>query len=237
MFKKTASFLLIGLLAMPVQAALLGNETSQIIVTGQGTVKAQADTAQVLIGVEKLEMTAAAAQQTASQKINNILSALEKMGIPKNKLETTQINLYPQYNYDKGKRTLIGYNANNQLKASIDNLPDLGKVIDNAVAAGATNIDGITFALRDEAPLKQAALQQAFRDAENKAQGLAAAANLTIKKVKQIQEANAQVISPLNNLKAMALDSTGAGSETTVSPGKVVVKGEVSVLYECGPKK
>jgi uncharacterized protein YggE len=62
---------------------------------------------------------------------------------------------------------------------------------------------------------------------------IAAASGLTLTKIKRIQEAGAQVISPASGMRAFQ----EAKSETPISPGKIEIHGNLTVIYECRPKK
>ena len=228
--------LLLSLLPLPTRAALLKGDETQIAVSGTGVVKAEPDAAYVSIGVERTEKTATEAQQIVAQNMKNVQAGLKKMGIKDDKIETTSVTLTPAYEYDKGKRTLIGYTARNQIKVTIDKLDDVGRIIDGSISAGATNVYNISFSIKDEGPSKKAALKKAFEDAKGKAEAIAAAAGLTLTKILSIQEAGARIIPPASNFRALAAEGAGA-AETPVSPGEIEVRGDLSVVYECAVKK
>jgi len=221
-------------LVSPSHAALLKDDETRITISGKGMVKAEPDVAYVTIGVERTEKTATEAQGIAAEKMNNIQASLKKMGIKDDKIETARVTLQPSYQYDKGKRILIGYTAHNQIKVTIDKLDNVGKIIDGSISAGATNVYNISFSIKDEDLPKQAALKKAVENARDKAEVIAAAAGLVIKRIKSIQEAGARIIPPASNLRAMAAE--GAAAETPISPGDVEVHGSLTVVYECDKK-
>lgn len=236
MLRTLVCLLIILALVFPSQAALLKGDATKIVVAGKGIVKAKADVAYVMLGVERTEMTATEAQKIVAQKMNNIVASLKKLGIPEDKIETTSVRLYPKYEYDRGRRSLVGYTARNQIKVTVDKLDDLGKIIDASVAAGATNVNNISFSIKDEAPFKNAALQKAFNDAKGKAETIAAASGLVLTRIKSIQEAGAQVIRPVSGIRALQAEGMGAAAETPISPGKIEVRGNLTVVYECTKK-
>lgn len=234
MLRNIICLLIIFPLVLPANAALSKGDETQIIVSGKGAVKAEADMAYVMMGVERTEKTATQAQKVAATEMNNLLASLKKMGIPKDKLETTGFRLYPKYEYEKGKRNLVGYTASNQIRVTLDNLDNLGKVIDTAIAAGATNVNNISFSTKDEAPLKKSALQKAAKDAKEKAEIIATASGLVISRIVRIQEAEARVIPPISGIQALKAEAGAA--ETPIIPGKVEVRGNLTVVYECSKK-
>jgi uncharacterized protein YggE len=147
------------------------------------------------------------------------------------------VSLQPSYQYDKGKRTLVGYTASNQIKVTVDKLDDIGKVIDSSIAAGANNVNNIRFSVKEESTHKNAALKKAFEDAKAKAEVIAAASGLALSKIKSIQEAGARVIPPVSSMRTLAAEGVGAAAETPVSPGKIEIHGNLTVIYECSAKK
>lgn len=223
-------------LALPYLAASLEDEETTIVVTGKGIIKANPDVVYLWIGVEKTEKNAEEAQKGVIQKINDILASLNKMRIPKDKIETTRVTLHPDFKYDKGKRTLVGYTARNQIKVTIDKLDDVGKIIDISIASGATNITNIVFSIKDNTPYKQSALKKAFDDAKEKAEIIANASDLILTRIKRIQEVGAQVISPPRGVRAFQAEASVAGAETPVLPGKLEVHGNLTVIFECKRK-
>ncbi len=230
--KKLLCLIFISCLIL-AQVSPAKDDSTKIIVSGKGIVKAAADVAYIMIAVERTEKSADQAQKIVAEKMKNIMAGLAKHGISNDKIETTQISLFPQYQYDKGKRSLIGYNARNQIKVTTDDLENIGKVIDTVVSAGATNIQNITFSVKKEAPYKKEALQKAFNDAKEKAEIIASASGLTIKKISTIQEAEARLISPIGRLQAYGAGEAGAGASSPITPGKVEVRGNLTVVYEC----
>jgi uncharacterized protein YggE len=65
---------------------------------------------------------------------------------------------------------------------------------------------------------------------------IADAAGLVLKRIKSIQESGARVIRPASNLRAMAAEGMAATPETPITPGKVEVRGSLTVVYECANK-
>jgi len=209
-------------------------DAPEIIVAGKGVVMAEADVAYVNVAIEQTEKNASQAQQKAANIMKGVLAALEKAGIPKGKIQTTSFRLDPKYQYDKGQRNLIGYTASNQIKVTLDDLSAVGKIIDTSISAGANNINNVTFTIKDEEPQKKQALKQAFNNAREKARAIAQAAKIQLKKIKQIQESGTYVVPPAVGLRALKAEGVGGSEvETPIVPGKVEVRGNLTVVYEC----
>jgi uncharacterized protein YggE len=67
-------------------------------------------------------------------------------------------------------------------------LDSLGRVIDDALAAGATTLDGVTFRTADPASAEAAARVAAVRDARAKAEALATEAGVALGDVVSVAE-------------------------------------------------
>ncbi|OGC25010.1 hypothetical protein A2291_01680 [candidate division WOR-1 bacterium RIFOXYB2_FULL_42_35] len=229
MLKTFACLFLTLILLSPVQAIASKTDLTQIIVTGQGGVQATADLVYITLGVNQTEGSAKQAQETAAKKMYKILEKLDLIGISKKQIETTRVNLAPQYKYEGGQSTLTGYSAENLVKITIDNLDQVGNIIDSAIAAGANKVNNITFTLKDSSAHENMALDMAFKEAKAKAESLAAVAGLTLVKISSIQEAGATV---RDDARAFMASKESSGS-TPVVPGKIDVVGNVTVIYEC----
>jgi hypothetical protein len=168
--------------------------------------------------------------------MNDVLLSLKKMRIPEDKIETTQVSLRPEYKYDKGKRTFIGYSARNQIKVTVDKLDDVGEIIDVSITAGATNINNIMFSVKDKTAYQKAALEKAFDDAKAKAEIIAKASDLVLIGIKRIQEVEAQLIPLVRGVQSLQARAAGAGAETPVIPGQLEVQGNLTIIFTCKKK-
>lgn len=226
-------FLIILITLSSLHAFASGAANPEIAVSGKGIIEAKADLAYIDIGVEQTDKSAVKAQQATSQNMQKVVDSLKKIGIPNNKIETEQINLYPQYRYDNRQRTLTGYTASNTIKVTVEKLDMLGRIIDTAISAGANNINRIIFSVKEEAPFKREALQKAFKDAKAKAEAIAKASGLILAKIKQIHESGAQIIPQVQKLAEYRAEGLGGAAETPVSPGNIKIQGDLTVIYEC----
>lgn len=194
-----------------------------LTVTGQGKEMVTTTLAQVRLGVEAQGKTANAVQEEVARRSNSVVSLLKNRQVEK--LETTGINLQPNYRYDDGKQTLIGYIGSNIVSFRVAT-EKAGPIMDEAVKAGASRIDGISFVATDAAiaTAQKAALRDATREAQEQAETVLSALNLTRKDIVGIQIGNAVVPPPrpyeaadLNLQKAAAAPMPVIGGEQQVN--------------------
>lgn len=96
------------------------------------------------------------------------------------KLETTGISLNPRYDYIDDRQVLRGYQATNTVSFRVAT-EQAGSVIDGAIAAGATQIDGVSFVAEESAiaAARQAVLVSAVADAQQQADTVLGALGLS----------------------------------------------------------
>jgi uncharacterized protein YggE len=138
------------------------------------------------LGVEVQGKTAQEVQQEVARRSSAVVALLRSRNVEK--LQTTGISLNPIYSYNNNVQRLTGYTATNIVSFRI-NTEQTGTLLDEAVKAGATRIDGINFVAADSAiaAAQQQALREATQDAQQQANAVLSALNLQSKEVVSIQ--------------------------------------------------
>ncbi len=96
-----------------------------------------------------------------------------------------------------GRRVPRGYVARNAVEVRVDALERLGELLDAVVQAGATNISGVRFDLRDRAGAEREALRQAVAEARARAEAAASGVGRTIDRVLRIDDTRREVPRPM----------------------------------------
>lgn len=199
-----------GLLSLAFANPVLAQEKMMrtLTVTGRGTEMVATTITQVRLGVEAQGKTANEVQQEVARRSNAVVNLLKARQV--DKLETTGINLNPSYQYDNGKQTLTGYSASNIVSFRIAT-EKAGTLLDEAVKAGASRIDGVSFIATDEAiaATQKTALREATQDAQAQADAVFSALNLTKGQIVSIQVNGASAPPPrpledFQNMRASA---------------------------------
>jgi len=160
--------------------------TRTVTVTGRGTESIPTTLTQVRLGVEAQGKTANEVQQEVARRSNSVVALLRSRNVTR--LETTGINLSPNYRYDKNVQTLEGYNASNIVSFRVET-QKAGDILDDAVKAGASRIDSVSFIASDAAVAnaQKVALRSATQDAQAQADAVLSALGLTRREVVNIQ--------------------------------------------------
>ncbi len=203
--------------------------TPSISVQGEGRVTLVPDLVTVVIGVDVHASTAAAAQAGAAQKMAGVVASVKSHGIADKDMATVNIALGPNYDYSNNTPKLIDYVASQSLQVKIHTLGDAGKVIDDAVSAGATTVQGISLSVDDPTAAAAQARKLAVADAKARAQALASAAGVNLGDVISIVETSAPSPIPVayGAGAAPALDK----ASTSVVAGTLDVTIDVQVSF------
>ena len=204
-----------------------------IRVSGEATVTAKPDQAELALGVVTQAATGQAASSQNAQKTDAVLSQLKKLLGQGAEIKTLSYSLSPNYRYPKegGEPTISGYTASNTIQVKTGDLPQVGKLIDAATQSGANSVQSLRFTLKDE----QAALSQALREAalkaRAKADALASALKVRIVRVVQVDEGG-QPMRPMFYESMAARTAVESKAPTPVEPGTVEVQAMVSLIVE-----
>ncbi|HEY9736280.1 MAG TPA: SIMPL domain-containing protein [Trichocoleus sp.] len=199
-----------------------------LTVTGQGSESIATSLAQVELGVEVQGRTAEQVQRQAAQQAAAVVELLQARGVQK--LQTTGIRLTPQYDYQNGRPEAVGYVASNTVSFRVPN-DQVGTLLDDAVAAGATQILNVAFAAEDSAiaAARQVALQEATADAQQQANAVLSALNLGPQEVVSIQINGANPPIPVPLPARAQLANAEADFKTPVIGGEQTVEASVTL--------
>ncbi|MCP5118902.1 MAG: SIMPL domain-containing protein [bacterium] len=210
-------------------AALAQTATAQRVVraSGQASISAQPDQARVSVGVITKGPTAEEASSKNARQVEAVLIQLRQMLGSGARIKTINYSLTPDYRRTAGEPpVLVGFTASNTIEVTIENLALIGTVIDSATQAGATNVHGLRFTLKDPEPLRAQVLGLAAKQARAHAEAIATGLDQRIGNVLVAQEgAVIGILSP-------ELRDVAGAAATPIEPGLVEVRATVTVEVE-----
>lgn len=198
-------------------------------VSGHGETRLAPDMATIVLGVSGRANDAVGAMAQASAGMTRVLAALRAGGIDARNIRTSGVSLSPQYVYAEGQPPrLTGYQADNQVTVTVDDLARLGSAVDEVVSAGATNVGQISFGLKNPAAAQSLASLAAIKAMEDKAEAYATAAGYRIHRLVNLSEADAgsAVAPPRPMLMAARAEAA------PVEPGEISVTADVTGEFE-----
>ncbi len=204
---------------------------TRVLVTGDSIVQAQPDTAILTVSVVTQARQAIEAQQQNATQSNAVVSALKASAGAGAEVKTSGYSLQPIRVYKEGQPpTITGYEARNSVTVVLSDLTKVGAVIDATAQAGANDVAGISFTLRQDRPARDRALTEATREAVSKAQVIASALGGRVVRIVEVQEEGVQPPRPLyqGQLQMRAMSS----APTPIEVGTLDITSRVQLIAE-----
>ena len=213
-----------------VAMAAPGPGPAVISVSGQGRADVAPDMATVNIGIVTTGKTAQLAQAENARIASDVTAALGRLGIFSKDIQTSYA-MSPVY--EKGNyRKAVGYRASNTVTVTVNDVAKAGQVIDTALNSGATDVNGLSFGLKDAKSVRNSALQMAVQDARSKADAIAAALGVKIVGIQNVKEGGSNFARyEMANARLAKLDGA-AMADTPVNAGTVEVNAEVHIDFQ-----
>ncbi len=218
------SLALAALIALPAWAA----DPHTIAMTGHGEARGRPDIAQIQAGVTTIAPTAAAALAANNSRMNAVFAALKKLGVPDRNVQTSGFSVFPQYTdgNNNNLRRLNGYQVSNTVSVKLEDIGRTGPALDALVAAGANQMNGISFDIAKPEPLLDQARADAVADARHRAAVYAKAAGISLGSIQSISEHGASA--PPRPMYRMAMMADAA----PVAPGEQTLSADVTMVWE-----
>lgn len=211
-----------------------GNISNSIAVQGEGKVFAQPDVFQLDITVSKLANSTADAQTQTKQIMDQVISIAKNLGIESKDIQTTNLSIYPEYDYNNSIQTVKGYRATHSLTLKIRKLDTVDAIIPKISFDNNIQIASMRYDIDDKTPFYSLARKLAYAKAQQKAKELAELATVSLDKAISISD---QIISypvyPMYTKQAntFAVDAVWAGGGAEIAPGQMEVSVQVNVVY------
>lgn len=191
------------------------------------------DVATLSAGVVTQAADANAAMRANAQQMDKVMQAVRAAGIAERDIQTSGINVNPQYRYAENQPpTITGYQAGNTVNLKVRDIGKLGHVLDALVASGANQVNGPSF----EIDQPDAVVDEARRAALDKAQARAAmyakTLGLRVRRIVSIGEGGGP--RPPVPMPMMAMKAERAQADTSVSPGETTLSVSLDVVFELG---
>ena len=226
---------ILALLAAAVLLAACSSAAAEtrIAVNGTGETRISADTAVISLGVSARDRDVLKAQQTVNENIAGIRQALLSNGVAEENINTDYMSIYAIYDYNEDVEKVQAYNASTTLAVKVTDMDSVGKLIDEAFAAGANTLNGISFSASDTDEARDESLKAAVGEARAKAEVLAEASGLKITGIETISEGNVYSYdNSVSNFSAKRMEGTAdTGYGTMVQAAKLIVSVTVSITF------
>ena len=215
--------------------AMSGTDTvfkaTTLNLSAYGETKIVPDMATISLGVLTESPTAAAAMRANAAQMTKVFAALKAAGIAERDVQTSGLNLSPQYDYIQNEPPkLRGYQASNQVTVRVQDLSRLGAAVDATVNAGVNQVNSINFGLRDSGAAENAAREQAVQALSAKANLYARATGYRVARLVTLSEGGGY--SAPQPMPMMAMARMDKAESTPIAAGEISVRADVTAVFE-----
>ncbi|MCF2515339.1 SIMPL domain-containing protein [Sphingomonas sp. G124] len=231
--------LALGASAIPMSAVAQTVATLPVLngtrldVSATGEVTRVPDLAIISAGVQTLQPTATGAIEENATRMERVRAALKRAGIADKDIQTSSINLNPEYRYENNQPPqLTGYRATNTVNVKFRDLKRSGSILDALVAEGANQISGPNLtidkpeAAYDEARVKAIAAGQA------RAELYARALGKRVVRILSVSEGGAFVPPPMPLAYGRDMVAAAPMAKTEIDPGTQQLQVNISMSFE-----
>ena len=207
----------------------IGGTRLEVSATGEAT--RVPDVAIISAGVVTRRPTATAAIQDNASQMDRVLAALKRAGIEERDVQTSSINLNPEYRYQENQAPqLVGYTASNQVSIRFRDIRNTGKILDALVAEGANQINGPTLTIdKPEAALDEARLK-ALANGRARADVYARALGKRVVRIVSISESGGS--SPVPPPMPMMMEARAQAADSKIMPGEQKLQVNLSIVFD-----
>lgn len=211
-----------------------GPHPGTVSAAGEGRSFVAPDLATVSVGVTTQAPTAAQAMTDNNAKQARVIEAVKAQGIEARDLQTQGLNLSPLQDYSRENQppVISGYQAQNIVSARVHDLAKLGPLLDALIAAGATDVQGVSFSREDDTAARDEARAAAVSDARHRAEVMAQAGGMQLGPLLSLGEGDNQG-GPVPMMRAY--EAKAAGASTPVEAGEMVLTTQVNGVWALVP--
>ena len=212
--------------AVPVLAG------TRLDISATGEVTRVPDMAIISAGVQTLRPTATAAIEQNAAQMEQVRAALKRAGIEDRDIQTSSINLNPEYQYDQNQPPrLTGYRASNTLNVKFRDLKRTGAILDALVAQGANSISGPNLTIDKPESALDEARTKAIVNGRARADLYARALGMRVVRLLSVSESGGYAAPPPMPMVMMAQERSAA-ADTKIDPGTQQLQVSVSMSFE-----
>jgi uncharacterized protein YggE len=198
-------------------------------------VRVPSDRARINFAVVTEGATAAEAGTRNAELMERVIAALRATAAPGLQIETSGYNLSPRYGrtteQDRTPR-ITGYQAMNNVMATVDDVSAVGRLIDAAIGGGANQVTSLSFEARNTDAAREQALREAVAKARGEAETMAEALGVALGMPVEVRGgAQPPMPRPIPYMRAsMDLEMAQVAS-TPIEASEQMVVAQVTIKY------
>jgi uncharacterized protein YggE len=215
-----------------------GAERNVILTEGVAEVTGRNDSVRISISVvtEGRDLERVSIENAARTK--DIIDGIKNLKVKNLDFKTSGYRVTPQRDYKARPPEIRGYEVHNTIDITLEELePDLlsgyaSRIIGDALEHGANSIRYIQSYIKNRLPLEKEALRRATQEAKERAETLAKAAGVSIKRVIRISTHPDEGQPRPQMLRSAGMKAEAAPLSPPIEIGESRVRAHVSMVFE-----
>jgi uncharacterized protein len=217
--------------AQPAVAITQSIAGTRLDLSASGDVTRVPDLAIITAGVVARSVTASGALQQAATRMQPVRAALKAAGIADRDIQTSNINLNPEYVYENNQPPkLNGYSATNQVTVRFRDIANAGKILDALVAEGANQIDGPNLTIEHPEAALDEARTRAVANGRARAELYARSLGQRVARIVAVSESGGSY--PVPPPMPMAMRASADAASTKIDPGEQKLQVTLAMTFE-----
>jgi uncharacterized protein YggE len=148
-------------------------EQALIHINAEGKSSAKPDQVELALDFLAIHIKVATAREEVDQHVKKLLKKLKKFDLDTSSLDSSQTQVYPQYDYQNKQRQFIGYQVNRNVSFTLKRLEQLEDLIKVITENNVSKLTKMHFVLSDSELYQAEALVNAIRNSRSVAQQIA----------------------------------------------------------------
>ena len=237
---KTMLALLIGAATLPAVPASAQDTVAvvrpvagtRLDISATGSVSRVPDLAIISAGVVTKSPTASGAIADNAARMERVRAALKRAGIADRDIQTSSINLNPDYRYDNNQPpVLTGYQASNTVAIKFRDIRNTGKILDALVAQGANQINGPSLTIDKPEAAYDEARTKALAAGRARADLYARSLGMRVTRLLSVSEGGTNMPRPPYPMAMMA-QAERSDAKTAIEPGSQDLEITLAMSFE-----
>jgi hypothetical protein len=222
-------------------AAQTPEQVPFILVSGSAEVRVRPDRARLNLAVVTEAPSASEAASQNAALMDAVIRALRATGAAGLTVESWGYDLQPRYarvtSPDVPPR-IVAYQAINNVRATVDDVSAVGRLIDAGIGAGANRVTSLQFEARNTDVARAEALRQAVQKARSEAETMASALGVPLGPALEVHGGAQLPVPPpmpfVGDMR-MAVESAQVVS-TPIEAAEQTVSAQVTIKYRLGTR-
>lgn len=204
---RTVQSLVLVLCLLIGQSAIAHERTPGFINVGaEGSATANPDQASFNLSFSHTEMDSDQARKQVDRKVEQLLSDLERFDLKERSLDSSQVQIYPQYRYLNNERQFTGYQVERKVQFILSNLDQLDRLLKIITKTKSAQLNPIQFGLSDPDAVRQDAIAKAIEQSKRLAGKIASSYGVELGPIHSVElnSNNAQAPVMMRAMSAVA---------------------------------